>query len=134
MQLVEPVFATPALISSFISALRIPRAYSLHDNDPPFVKNQVGEAQNPIHVILGETLETLREDAGMDTLTKLTKGVHFTVISTIKRVFCAPLAHFASATLLYKIRAFRAKCITTEFTSRPSLQVHAILTLTPVLL
>jgi len=43
----------------------------------PALKKQAGEAKKPIHVVLGETLETLREDAGMDTLTELTKDIHF---------------------------------------------------------
>jgi hypothetical protein len=30
-----------------------------------------------MHIVLGETLETLREDSGMETLTELTKEIHF---------------------------------------------------------
>lgn len=41
------------------------------------LKKLAGEAQKPIHIILGETLETLREEAGMETLTELTKDIHF---------------------------------------------------------
>jgi len=43
----------------------------------PALKKQAGEAQKPMHVVLEETLETLREDAGIDTLTELTKDMHF---------------------------------------------------------
>ena len=43
----------------------------------PALKKQAGEAQKPIHIILGETLETLREEAGIPTLTELTKDIHF---------------------------------------------------------
>ena len=43
----------------------------------PALKKQAGEAQKPIHVVIGETLETLREEAGMETLTELTKDMHF---------------------------------------------------------
>ena len=43
----------------------------------PALKQQAREAQNSIHVVIGETLETLREDAGMETLTELTKDMHF---------------------------------------------------------
>jgi len=43
----------------------------------PALKEQAAEAQKPIHIVLGETLETLREDTGTASLTELTKDIHF---------------------------------------------------------
>ena len=68
------------LISLLTTVHRIPPANTIHDHDPPgypALQKQAREAQNAIHVVIGETLETLREDAGMVTLTELTKDMHF---------------------------------------------------------
>ena len=56
----------------------------------PALKEQAGKAQKPVHVALGETLETLCEDTGMQTLTELTKDTHFTQTSIVSRTLRSP--------------------------------------------
>jgi hypothetical protein len=44
-----------------------------HPEYPALKKQARDAAQKPIHIVLGETLETLHEDLGMETLTESTQ-------------------------------------------------------------
>jgi len=96
----------------------------------PALKKQAGEAQKPIHIILGEILETLREDAGLHTLTELTKDIHFYPDLHGKPEPRSPFDSNFFRLYGWRTRFERSqeKCVTAGLTSRP----HTNLTLTRV--
>ena len=80
MQLMKSVFllllVLISLLTWFIGFRQLIQFMITTHHAYPALKKLAGEAQKPIHVVIGETLEALREGARMKTLTELTKDMH----------------------------------------------------------